>query len=168
MAGENDITSEATDLSVPTQTTLLEQLKIATDLYKHEDNLNWTKLNNLFYINAGLWAILGFIIEFGGVNSSSFPINLNFIMTMVSIIGIIVSIALGIALWCGVRYMQHRKETVTFIEEKLIPYGGQNIVSSSQEILERKRFFQQSPTTLVLKSVPVLFIIVWIIVLFMT
>jgi hypothetical protein len=35
---------------------LREQLGLAIDLYKHEDLLNWSKLNNLFYVTVGLVA----------------------------------------------------------------------------------------------------------------
>ena len=44
----------------PREAILHVQYEVAVDLYKHEDNLNWQKLNNLFYITAGLAAAMAF------------------------------------------------------------------------------------------------------------
>ena len=50
----------------PREAILHVQYEVAVDLYKHEDNLNWQKLNNLFYITAGLAAAIGLQPRQGG------------------------------------------------------------------------------------------------------
>ena len=165
MTCEKESSPEVMNRATPPPTTILEQYKIAVELYKHEDNLNWTKLNHLFYINAGLWAVVGFIIQFGGAENGSLPINFRFFMVMVSLIGMIISGALGVALWFGVRYMHNRKRAVILIEETLVHHGGEYIVSPSSGAPEERGILGRSPTTWVLKSVPIVFFIVWLVVL---
>lgn len=109
MNNKNESLPEGVDWSTHNPDTILEQYKIAVDLYKHEDNLNWTKLNNLFYINAGLWAVVGLIIQFGDVENDILPIDFRFFMIIISLIGMIISIALSVALWYGVEYMGNKK-----------------------------------------------------------
>ncbi|GEB47916.1 GNAT family N-acetyltransferase [Streptomyces cacaoi] len=46
----------------PREAMLQVQYAIAVDLYKHEDNTNWQKLNNFFYITAGLAAATAFAL----------------------------------------------------------------------------------------------------------
>ena len=144
--------------------TLLEQYKIAIDLYKHEDNLNWRKLNHLFYVNAGLWAVIGFIIEHDFPNET-FSIPFPLFTGMVSLIGLIVSVAFGIALWYGIEYMHSRKDVAAKIEDSLIQFGGKRIVSLYAESKKRKRYLKESPTTWMLRLVPILFSSIWFIVL---
>jgi predicted GNAT superfamily acetyltransferase len=42
---------------------LEEQLRLATDLCKHEDLLTWQKLDNYSYVSVGLIALLGFTLS---------------------------------------------------------------------------------------------------------
>jgi len=164
MTGEKESPPEVMSRSTPAHMTLLEQYKIAVELYNHEDNLNWAKLNNLFYVNAGLWAAVGFIIQFGSAENGSFPISLRFFMGMASVIGMIVCVALGVALWFGVMYMNDRKGAVIRIEKALIRYGGKYIVSQRSRGRKERGILRRSPTMWVLKSVPIVFFIVWLVV----
>lgn len=83
---------------------LVEQYKIAVELYLHEDTLNWAKLNHLFYINVGLLAVLVIMAPGGGYNAP-IPTFVRLIVGIVSITGTIVSLGLGITLWYGTKYM---------------------------------------------------------------
>ena len=159
---------EAANSSTPIPQTLAEQYGTAVDLYKHEDNLNWTKLNHLFYINAGLWTILGFIAQSNGTESGTLPINPHLLMVTVSVIGMIVCAALGVALWFGIKYMHNRKDAVTRIEERLVEGGGEYIVSPKSDIPEKRGFLKVSPTTWMLKLVPIVLFAVWAITFGMT
>jgi hypothetical protein len=73
MISEKERSPEPMNRPTPSPTTLIEQYKIAVELYKHEDNLNWTKLNHLFYINTGLWAVMGLIAQFGTTKNGPPP-----------------------------------------------------------------------------------------------
>ena len=147
--------------------TLREQYKLAVELYEHEDDLNWRKLNHLFYINIGLWAVIGFIAKFDSSNLF-FAVSPYFLLVMVSLIGLILSLAFGVALWFGVNYMHSRKDVVVAIEKILVQHGGRYIVSTGPENGEEKRFLKRSPTTWVLRSVPILLSIAWVIIFIMS
>ncbi len=81
---------------------LIEQYKIAVDLYKHEDLLNWSKLNNLFYVSAGLLAIIGFLL---GEETTTIQIPVIRFILVVSIIGFFMSILFWVSLLSGVFYL---------------------------------------------------------------
>lgn len=110
MVSEEERSPEAMNTPTSSPATLVEQYKIAVELYNHEDNLNWTKLNHLFYVNAGLWAVMGLIVRFGTTENGSVLIDPRLIIGMVSLTGMTVSAALGVALWFGVTYMHNRKK----------------------------------------------------------
>lgn len=150
-------------MSTPSPKTFVEQYKIAVELYKHEDNLNWTKLSHLFYINAGLATIIGFIIEYSkpGKLATEYPY---FLIGMVSLIGVIVSVAFGMALWFGIKYMHNRKDAVIAIEEILVEYGGTHIVSPRSGKPNEKGILKRSPTTLMMKIVAFIPAVIWIII----
>ena len=159
---------EAANTSTPSPPTLAVQYRIAVELYRHEDNLNWTKLNHLFYINAGLWAVMGFIAQSNGTKNGPLPIDPRLLMLTVSFIGMIACFALGVALWFGIKYMLNRKNAVIRIEERLIKHGGNYIVSSKSDIVssksdtpEKSGFLEISPTTWMLRLVPIVLFIVW-------
>ncbi len=140
---------------------LIEQYKTAVELYVHEDNLNWTKLNHLFYINGGLWAVMGLGFKIDDDNTFMLCTPQLF-MGMVSLTGIIVSLALGTALWLGTIYMQNRKLRVVDIEKALIRHGGKCIVSPSPGVTS---FLRKSPTLLMLRLVPIVLLTIWVIIL---
>ena len=162
---------EAANTSTPSPPTLAVQYRIAVELYRHEDNLNWTKLNHLFYINAGLWAVTGFIAQSNGTKNGPLPIDPRLLMLTVSLIGMIACAALGVALWFGIKYMLNRKNAVIRIEERLIKHGGDYIVSSlsllsptksdKSDTPEKSGFLKISPTTWMLRLVPIVLFIVW-------
>jgi len=162
MVEEKSYSQETINMSTSSIEMLQEQYKIAVELYRHEDDLNWRKLHHLFYVTAGLWAVIGFIVKF----NESLIISPRLLVGMVSLVGLIVSFAFGIALWFGVEYMLNRKNAVIAIEEILVHLGGRYIVSPSVESMKKKRFLKISPTTWMLRLLPILIFIVWMIMLF--
>ena len=143
-------------MSKPSLETVREQYNIAVELYRHEDDLNWRKLNHLFYANAGLWAVIGLILKDGIVSESS-RITLPFLVGTVSVVGLLVSMAFEIAIWYGITYMHSRKDVVISIERILVEHGGEYVVSSKEGVLRR------SPTTWMLRSVPILLSLAWMV-----
>ncbi len=137
--------------------TLRTQYEFAMELYQHEDNLNWNKLNNLFYVNMGLCAIIGFFID-SGTGGGTLQISTRFMFGVICLVGLIISAAFGVAIWYGIFYLQKRKEAVVMIEEKLIADGGVHVVSVPEE---KHVHLHISPTTWMLRLVPVLLAIVW-------
>lgn len=146
-------------MSTPCLETLREQYKIAVELYRHEDDLNWRKLNHLFYSNAGLWAVVGFVLQ-SGASSVSSAVSPRCLVGVVSAVGSIMSMAFGIAIWYGIRYMHSRKDAVSSIERILVEHGGQYVVSSPGE---KEAFLRVSPTMWMLRSAPILLFMVWIV-----
>lgn len=144
-------------MTSPALDILLEQYQIAVQLYQHEDELNWAKLNHLFYINSGLWAIVGFILQADIAQHA--PLDPNFVVTFVSAVGLVVSVAFEIALWYGTLYMYSRKNAVIHIEKALIEQGGAHLVSVPTEA---PSYLHRSPTMWMLRAVPALFTLAWL------
>jgi len=69
--------------------------------------------------------------------------------------------AFEIAIWYGIRYMHSRKDVMISIERKLIKHGGEYVVSFPGE---KADILRRSPTAWMLRSVPILLSLVWIIV----
>lgn len=108
---------------------LLHQYTVAKDLYTHEDKLNWKKFEHLFYVNAGLFAILGFVMDKG----KKLDFTSNSLALPVMGLGLLVSLSFGISIWMGTRYMNARKKCMEEIEEKLINEGAVALVHSTSE-----------------------------------
>ena len=129
---------------------------MALDLYKHEDILNWQKLNNFFYISAGLLALCGFSLNQDTQHR-------RIILVSASIVGIIISLAFFIMLRAGVSYLQSRKTAVAFLERNLLNQRGDTIFYGRD--ISMKKQLQRSPTTIVLQQIPLIGAIGWLILL---
>lgn len=145
---------------------LKSQYEIAIDLYKHEDNLNWKKLYNLFYVSGALLFILGFISE----SIETFPNDIDpSILGIISLVGALISLSFAITIWCGVKYLLRRKEKVKEIEQELKVFGGLSIVggddSKHQQREHKRDIFDVSPTTIILRVIPILFTLGWFLLL---
>lgn len=145
---------------------LVEQYKLAGDLYKHEDDLNWKKLNNLFYVNAAMWAIYGFVLR--GYNPDHGILeNPNLLISVMSLIGIITCFFFAVALLCGIKYLQMRKDSMIDLEKKVVDLGGKHIVSlAEKERNEKAGLKQRSWTIHVLRLSPILPAVIWIVIFF--
>ena len=157
---------------------LQEHYRIAMELYRHEDDLNWRKLNNMFYVNAGLFAVVWFLIKAEDGEAINIPIAsdpvreeaINMLLTsdpvrVVAFIGAVVSIGFAVAIISGVHYMLNRKESVTLIEDELYKRGLEKIVSRSYTKGFWNRWYRISWTTYMLKVMPVLFFLAWVVLL---
>lgn len=141
------------------QCTLMEQYKIAVQLYRHEDELNWTKLNHLFYVNGGLLIMAGWCVE-----AMKGPNQWNPSVAVPSGAGVLVCLAFTISLWAGTAYLQHHKKRAVAIEEALGHHGGAPVLRPQGH--ERGRWLlEKSPTRWMLRSVPILILLFWLFVL---
>ena len=144
---------------------LQEHYRVAMELYRHEDDLNWRKLHNMFYVNAGLFAIVGFLVKVEDAEIIKILVNSDPVR-VVAFIGAVVSIGFAVAIICGVHYMLNRKDTVTLIEDELYNHGLEKIVSRSYRQGFWNRLYRISWTTYMLRVMPVVFFLAWIVVLF--
>lgn len=129
---------------------MLEQYRIAIDLYKHEDLLNWKKFHSLVYANTALIGMMGvwklIPSDTPGILAISLPV-----------LGIIVSLCFLIAARAGVKYLQARKETVAAIDKQIKSKTNQTVITLDDPVLAT------SPTTKVLVILPVVLLLFWII-----
>ncbi|MGW7518699.1 GNAT family N-acetyltransferase [Streptomyces sp. NPDC054796] len=141
----------------PREAMLHAQYAISVDLYKHEDNTNWQKLNNFFYITAGLAAATAFALD----NASSGGEFGKAIAVIIAVIGVGSSLAFAIMLAFGRKYLLARKSALTELEEFMAWHGGQRIVTwHSGE--PGNAYLKVSPTGAVMVCLPVLVGLCWL------
>ena len=129
---------------------MLEQYRIAVDLYKHEDLLNWQKFHNLVYINTALIGIMG---AWELISSKSPWI----LVVSLPVLGIIVSLCFLVAARAGVKYLHARKQSVAAIDKQIKSKTNQTVINLGDPGLVT------SPTTKVLTVLPVVLLLFWII-----
>jgi len=138
---------------------LVDQLSMAIDLYKHEDNLNWNKLNNYLYVTVGCAALMGFALSRTGSARQYF-------MLITSILGVVSSLGFGTTLWMGTYYLHVRKDTAREIEELLARHGGLPVVAGRPERDSRLgRILHRSPSQTVLRLMPLSTLAGWLAIL---
>ena len=139
---------------------LTQQYRQAVDLYKHEDLLNWNKLNNFFYITTALATVFGVLIT----AAQDKPINLatRLMLAGSSLLGLITSVGFAAALTAGVQYLQARKAVVTRLEDALVRIGGARVVTSVDGLGGSSRWLELSPTRHVLRLAPAVVGVGWI------
>lgn len=133
----------------------IEHLIIAGELYRHEDNLNWQKLTNFLYVTVGLVAI-GSLVLAGGITNHV----LYWSLLVSGVLGAIVSILFYITLRAGVAYMNHRKDTFSRLEARLIHQPELRIHPDPETGAEHTLL--RSPTGRVLRILPLGTFIMWI------
>jgi predicted GNAT superfamily acetyltransferase len=144
----------------PREAILHAQYQVAVDLYKHEDNLNWQKLNNFFYITAGLAAATAFFLGkegAGGTLGKGLSI-------IIAIIGVGVSLGFSLMLRFGRQYLLARKEAVIELEEYMAWHGGEQIVNRGTDD-PGSAYLKISPTGVIMVLLPVLVAVCWLAVL---
>lgn len=134
---------------------IIDQYEHAVNLYKHEDSLNWSKINHLFYITGGLFGIISLLANVIKDINELFYIFL----LVTSILGIVSTLMFQVTINNGVEYLQRRKITVVDIEKILMQLGGVDIVSVNFNHLDKR--FKQSPTTMVMKLIPKIITFIW-------
>lgn len=140
---------------------LIEQYRVATSVYLHEDRTNWIKINNFFYITAGLLAIGGLIIPelAGGLASTSGVVKFAFGGLLG--FGIISSFLFFIALQSGIRYLHARKDAAVKLESRIVSLGGSTILGP-RAIPWAPHFLRRSPTAKMLVLLPVVVGLAWL------
>ncbi|KAB1143504.1 GNAT family N-acetyltransferase [Streptomyces luteolifulvus] len=134
------------------------QYSVAVDLYKHEDTTNWHKLNNFFYITAGLAAAMAFSLSKDSGESEPLSRGLAIVL---SVIGLGASMAFSQMLRFGRRYLLARKQAVIELEEYMAWHGGQRIVA--REAGESGNgWLKSSPTGLIMVLLPILVALCWL------
>lgn len=144
----------------PREAILHAQYQVAVDLYKHEDNLNWQKLNNFFYITAGLAAATAFFLGKEGAGGALGK----GLSTITAIIGVGVSLGFSLMLRFGRQYLLARKEAVIELEEYMAWHGGERIVNRRTDD-PRSTYLKVSPTGAIMMLLPVLVAACWLAVL---
>lgn len=143
----------------PREAMLQAQYGIAVDLYKHEDVTNWQKLNNFFYITAGLAAAIAFSLGKDWAESERIAHGL---ALLISVLGFGTAVAFSQMLRYGRRYLQARKQAVTELEEHMAWHGGQRIVSRGTGRQADSRWLHTSPTGLFMVLIPTLVAVCWL------
>jgi hypothetical protein len=155
-------TNKSVDLEKKLETKLLilrEQYQIGMDLYKHEDQLNWTKLYNFFYVNLGLLAIVGLVMKERAKHYGP-----TFVVALVSVLGFITSLAFTGTIYSGLKCMHNRKDHVVKIEKELIQYGAEDIVSNVKLNKKDMESLDRTLTSKILIIIPPVIAVVWAIV----
>ena len=138
---------------------LVRQYKHAVDLYKHEDSLNWNKLNNYFYMTTALTAAFGLVVSAGGdkpISDASRAMLVGF-----CVVGILTSAGFGAALAAGVHYLHARKAAVAALEDGLVRSGGTRLITISGPNL-KKGWLKKSPTRHLLRLAPLIVGVFWV------
>jgi len=140
---------------------LLSQFETAADLYKHEDSLNWSKLNHFLYITAGLAALLSYAFknEIQALAKHLDP------LILIAVAGVLSSAGFSVAIIFGVLYMLKRKAKLIEIDLKLKGMSGVSISAVEDQRSKRPRYMEISPTILVLILLPVSIGTLWVLVL---
>ncbi len=142
----------------PREAMLQCQYAVAVDLYKHEDTTNWHKLNNFFYITAGMAAAVAVSLGKDGAESKEVARSLALI---IAVIGFGCSVAFSQMLRFGRRYLLARKNAVIDLEEYMAWHGGQRIVGRQTGTAENG-WLKSSPTGLIMVMLPLLVAVCWV------
>lgn len=126
------------------------QYNVAVDLYKHEDELNWSKMNHLFYVTGGLGALISII-----VTSPILPMARFLLIVIISVFGIVASLLFKITISIGVDYMLKRKSTVFDLEKIIIKLNGTRVVYSAIDK------YVKSPSSYIMKTLPMVVTLMW-------
>ncbi len=126
---------------------LEKQYETLVSLYQHEDNLNWSKLNNFFYITSALGALVFLII-------SNFEQEVLRLLgaVLVAIVGLISSITFRAAILSGREYLSTRKQVLRSVDETIGKETGVRI------FIEKDG---HSGTTKVIPRIPLFVAVVW-------
>ena len=135
---------------------LAEQYKTAVDLYIHEDNLVWQKINFFLIISSALFALDGWLPK-----ALTNPIT----SILLSTFGIIVSVLFYMAISNGLEYMLARKNAVMEIEMKLISLGGTCIVSPGYMSRQGNVNLLKSSTMRTIRLLISLIGIIWLVII---
>ena len=125
---------------------LLKQYELAHELYMHEDGLNWTKMNYLFYVSASL--IAGIVLTTSLASRFAVPIGFMIAAT----VGYFSAKHFTVAIQSGIEYMKIRKKAYMQIERLIENRGGVPMINVLGD--KKKTIFKKAPTEGILQTLP--------------
>ena len=131
-------------------TILLQRYRMAVELYRHEDELNWRKMGGLLFLTGGLISVLGILNQRAPTHGLSQEL-----LWSISLFGCISAIGFAFAIWSGVDFMIKRKQLVREIENALPESLTMRIVTNNE---------LPSISTYVLRWFPILIALGWLLV----
>lgn len=125
------------------------------ELYKHEDNLNWTKLNSLIISTIALATGIGFLLEKVIKSQPSFQ---KFAIYMFFLLGGIVITSFALSIRSGLANMKYWKEIIINHER-----GKVNECSCDCKCcIQKVEVLQNQTTKYILRIVPWLILGIWL------
>jgi len=125
-------------------------------LYHHEDDLLWKKLNNLFYVTAGLLAVTGIFLDQVIASEG----DLHRLPQAVCLLGMFLGVFFAITIHFGINYLHNRKDAVLAVESRLSLHGAMPLLGSGMNG-DLNHPIRRAPTFRVMRMVPVLISIGW-------
>jgi len=129
---------------------LLDNYAKAHELYIHEDNLCWTKINHLVILNSGFFAAWGFLV----LSVDNTQRHLRALAVGLCAFAFLINALLGAMLICGAYYLSKRKERCIYYESK--------IIKNAKDRIHTGRVKSNSLTLRIMYLTPALLCIVWI------
>lgn len=136
----------------------LAQYQTAVDLYKHEDHLTWTKFNFSIITNGAILSIL--------IPNITSEFNRPLFIFLVSVV-VLINVGYIYTIRLGRIYLQKRKNDAIVIEERLQHLGMGYIIKSNGSNEKLNKILANSLTRYVQYSIPMLFTIGWLVMLFL-
>jgi GNAT superfamily N-acetyltransferase len=140
---------------------LLAQYTAAIRLYLHEDQNNWTKINNFFYVTAGLLAVVGLTLPELRMGASVATGGVIATLYTLFALGAITSSIFLVALRSGVTYLNARKDATIEIETRLMSVGASPVVHP-RAVVDRPTLLRRSSVQRVIPWIPLFVGAAWI------
>lgn len=135
---------------------ITERYKAAVDLYIHEDNLVWQKINFFLLLSSALFALDGWLPK-----ALADPLT----SILISLFGLMVTSLFYITITNGLGYMLARKAAVFEIEKKLIPVDGLRVVLPGYMDRKSRVNLHKSSTMTAVRIFFILIGIIWLIIM---
>ncbi len=139
---------------------LIEQYRVASSLYVHESQTNWTKVNNHFYVTAGLLAVGGLILPQFADGVAAASTGAQIALAGLLSLGIANSTIFSISLRAGIFYVHARKDAVMRLESRIVSLGGSPVVSP-RSLPAASHVLRRSPSTKVMPLLPMIVGLAW-------
>jgi len=125
------------------------QYESAQELYRHEDNLCWKKINNMLYVNFGLFVLFGVAPGMMSVLAMFFGGTINLIF-FVFLLG-------------GTRHMSKKKRELTAIQEAILKaLPAEKNESGEQEPAVKMKFKPWTLSMRMMLVTPLALLLVWL------
>ena len=115
---DNEIYNEDREIS---ETVLIEQYKLAMDLYKHEDSLTWNKVHYYLIVTGVIFALGNWM-----------PVCDDTMRMITGVSGFVISMLFLTTISNGFKFLEKRKNAARNIENKL--FGIEDLASEPEKI----------------------------------